>query len=391
MPMNRRAVIILSLATLLLHAWPMWRWLSTLNQEPVTFTIYSPSIPVDNDPPHMAEEFISYDPGPGMVHVASICEMADGRLVAIWYGGSREGARDTVIYFARRAPGEAMSWSKPRVVVNRESASKELHRFVKKIGNSIIFVDSEDRLWLIYVTMTVGGWSGSSLNVKISRDGGKTWTTSQRLTLSPFLNVSELVRNRPLPMRGGGFFIPIYHECLGKFPEILWIRAGETDQRITFRKTRMAGGRSFIQPSVVGYDSRVATAFYRSSSDERAVGMAITSDTGATWSEPQNLGLPNPDSSLSALLLSEGRTLLAFNDSKQTRENLRLAISYDGGANWMRVAEIENNPGDEFSYPYMIRSLDGRIHLVYTWRRKRIKYVVFNENWINAQIKKASK
>jgi len=82
---------------------------------------------------------------------------------------------------------------------------------------------------------------------------------------------------------------------------------------------------------------------------------------------------------------------LAFNDSKQTRENLRLAISYDGGANWMRVAEIENNPGDEFSYPYMIRSLDGRIHLVYTWRRKRIKYVVFNENWINAQIKKASK
>jgi predicted neuraminidase len=153
----------------------------------------------------------------------------------------------------------------------------------------------------------------------------------------------------------------------------------------------MAGGRSFIQPSVVGYDSRVATAFYRSSSDERAVGMAITSDTGTTWSEPQNLGLPNPDSSLNALLLSEGRILLAFNDSKQTRENLRLAISYDGGANWMRVAEIENNPGDEFSYPYMIRSLDGRIHLVYTWRRKRIKHVVFNENWINGQIKKASK
>jgi predicted neuraminidase len=81
---------------------------------------------------------------------------------------------------------------------------------------------------------------------------------------------------------------------------------------------------------------------------------------------------------------------LAFNDSKHTRDNLRLAISHDGGANWRRVAEIENSPGEEFSYPYMIRGLDGRIHLVYTWRRKHIKHVVYNENWINAQIEKAS-
>jgi predicted neuraminidase len=220
----------------------------------------------------MTEEFINRDPGSATVHVGSICEMTGGRLVACWYGGTREGARDTAIYLALRDPGKRSSWSEPRAVVDRDSASRELRRYVKKVGNSIIFADSEDRLWLIYVTITVGGWSGSSLNVKISHDGGTTWTTSQRLTLSPFLNVSELVRNNPLPMKGGGFVIPIYHECLGKFPEILWIRRGQRDQRITFRKTRMAGGRSFIQPSVVGYDSRVAKAFYRSCSDDRAVG-----------------------------------------------------------------------------------------------------------------------
>jgi predicted neuraminidase len=217
----------------------------------------------------MTEEFINRDPGSATVHVGSICEMTGGRLVACWYGGTREGARDTVIYLALRDPGKRSSWSEPRAVVDRDSASRELRRYVKKVGNSIIFADSEDRLWLIYVTITVGGWSGSSLNVKISHDGGTTWTTSQRLTLSPFLNVSELVRNNPLPMKGGGFVIPIYHECLGKFPEILWIRRGQRDQRITFRKTRMAGGRSFIQPSVVGYDSSVAKAFYRGCSDDR--------------------------------------------------------------------------------------------------------------------------
>jgi predicted neuraminidase len=388
--MNRRVAVILSLATFLLYAWPMWRWLSALDQGPVTFAVYAPPAPSDNDPPRLAKEFITHDAGLGMVHVGSICEMADGSLVASWYGGTREGARDTVIYLAMRAPGESMQWGKPRVVVDRDSASKELYRYVKKIGNSLIFVGSEDCLWLIYVTVTVGGWSGSSLNAKVSYDAGTTWTASQRLTLSPLLNVSELVRNNPLPLAGGGFVIPIYHECVGKFPEMLWIRGGQRDQRITCRKTRMAGGRSFIQPSVVASGPRVARAFYRSSSGERLIGMATTGDTGGTWSEPESLELPNPDAALNALLLSKGRILLAFNDSKHTRDNLRLAISHDGGANWRRVAEIENSPGEEFSYPYMIRGLDGRIHLVYTWRRKHIKHVVYNENWINAQIEKAS-
>jgi hypothetical protein len=36
----------------------------------------------------------------------------------------------------------------------------------------------------------------------------------------------------------------------------------------------------------------------------------------------------------------------------------------------------------------MIKTRDGNIHLVYTWRRKRIKYMVFNEAWINQQINK---
>jgi len=369
----------------------MWQWLSTVNQEPAAFAVCSPPAPGDSGAPVMAEEFISPDPGLGRVHVGSISNAADGRLAAVWYAGSREGARDVAIYFAVRGPGEGMCWSKPRVIVNRKSASKELQRFVNKVGNPIIFADSEDRLWLIYVAVTVGGWFGSSLNVKISHDCGTTWTKSQRLTLSPFFNVSELVRNNPLPLKRSGFAIPIYHECLGKFPEILWIRAPRSDQRIVFQKSRMTGGRKFIQPSIVGYDSRSARVFYRSCSDDKAVGMATTCDTGATWSEPQNLGLPNPDSALSALLLSEGRILLAFNDSRRTRENLRLAISYDGGAGWTRIAEIENSPGEEFSYPYMIWDADGRIHLVYTWRRKRIKHVQFNENWINAQIEKASK
>lgn len=368
----------------------MWRWFSSLDQEPPAFTSFSKSPPVDNSSPLMRTEFIGPDPGQGMAHSPSICELTDGSLAAVWYAGSREGARDVVLYLSLRAPGEGALWSEPKVVVDSASASKELHRFVKKLGNPIIFADSQDRLWLIYVSVSIGGWSGSSLNLKISNDGGRAWTPSQRLTLSPFLNISELVRNNPIPLRNGGFAIPIYHECFGKFPEMLWIQAGPGGKGISWRKTRMAGGRSFIQPSVVPLGSHSALTFYRNCSRERTVGMAVTGDAGVHWSEPHFIQLPNPNSGLNALPLSKGEVLLAFNDSKHNRENLGLAVSRDGGAKWMRIATIEDSKGEKFSYPYMIRSRNGMIHLVYAWRKKRIKHVVINQAWIKAQKERAS-
>jgi len=386
--MSRRAVRIAIVITLLLYAVPGWRWLCSLNQDPPTFRLNQSFDPIDQGLPRMTQEFMSGDHGAGTVHVASICEMADGRLAASWYGGTREGARDTAIYLAVRNPGMPGSWSAPREVVNRDSASRELRRYVKKLGNPLIFTDSRNRLWLIYVTIAVGGWSGSSLNLKVSDDGGRSWTPSTRLTLSPFLNVSELVRNNPLQMSDGSLAVPIYHEFLGKFSEILWVR--EEDGAFSVRKTRIAGGRSFIQPSIIVRDPHRAAAFFRSCSDERAVGMATTQDAGATWSEPQHLELPNPDAAVNALPLSGGRILLAFNESLRGRENLQLALSSDNGATWQRIARIEEDKGAEFSYPYMMQDSHGRIHLVYTWHRRRIKHVVFDEGWINLKLQGAS-
>jgi predicted neuraminidase len=323
-----------------------------------------------------------------MVHVGSICELPDGRLAAAWYGGTREGARNVSIFFAVKAHGTSASWSKPKQIVDRISASRELYRYVKKVGNPVIFNRPGNGLWLVYVSIAAGGWSGSSLNVKRSDDAGTTWCNSQRLTLSPFFNISELVRNRPLPMNSGGIALPIYHECLGDFPEILWLQPGPKDRTIAFRKSRMTGGRSFIQPSIVAYGPSLGTAFYRCRSDKKAIGVAVTKDAGASWSDPQTLTLPNPDSAVDAVVLSDRRILLAFNDSAKNRENLRLAISVDRGVHWTKIATIESTPGEEFSYPYMIRTQDGRIHLVYTWHRKRIKHVTFNEAWIGIQMKR---
>ena len=343
--------------------------------------------------PFIKHDFISPGTAGTMVHVGSICEATDGQLAAAWYGGTREGAKDVAIFFSTKSPGTNTSWLSPRVIVDRVTATRELKRYIRKVGNPVLFSGPGKQLWLIYVSITVGGWSGSSLNVKASRDGGESWTESQRLTLSPFFNISELVKGRPLPLNTVGahmnqdrFAVPIYHELLGNFPEILWISFFKDSNSIVYEKSRMAGGNAFIQPSIAALNTHVATAFYRSVSTDKRIAAATTADCGRNWTVPDYLDLPNPDSAVDALPLSEDCILLAFNDSRSSREIMQLALSKDNGQNWTRIHALENSPNEEFSYPYMIRGRNGLIHLVYTWKRKRIKHLVFNEAWIEQQV-----
>lgn len=54
------------------------------------------------------------------------------------------------------------------------------------------------------------------------------------------------------------------------------------------------------------------------------------------------------------------------------RTPLTLALSRDG-LHWQDVLTLEEGTG-EFSYPSIIES-NSTLHIVYTWNRKKIKYV----------------
>ena len=339
--------------------------------------------PAPPSAPFFQTEFIPADPLVPSVHVASVCEASDGRLCAAWYGGAHEGARDVNIFWSKRLPGEGKAWSKPEVLVSRSAAMRDLRRPIKKLGNAVLFAGGAGQLRLIYVSVSIGGWSTSSLNVKSSFDDGQTWLPSQRLTLSPFFNLSELVKNNPGELSDGGWAIPIYHECLGKFPEILWLK--ETAAGLSWRKSRICGGRSALQPALVPLNQTTAVAFLRDYSPVRKIHLTRSTDAGRNWSSPQPIALPNSDSGLDALRLADGRILLAFNDSATGRENLSLALSGDGGQTWLVRTILESGTGQEFSYPYLIQTKDGQIHLVYTYERKAIKHAAFNLTWLDAQ------
>ena len=150
------------------------------------------------------------------VHSATAAEISGGRLRAFWYGGSREGASDVAIYTSVFSPLER-TWSPERVLVTRESAQRHLQRYVRKLGNPAVGRDRSGRLWLFFVSVSVGGWAASAINLMVSEDEGETWSPPRRLVTSPFFNISTLVRGSPLQFADGTIGLPVYHEMAGKF------------------------------------------------------------------------------------------------------------------------------------------------------------------------------
>lgn len=327
--------------------------------------------------------FASREINPGSperkAHSATLAELSDGSLVAAWYAGSSEGARDVTIQMATR--GADGLWSPARKIFDREGVAASMRRHVLSLGNPLLFSGDDGRVGLLFVTIAAGKWSGSSMNLSWSLDNGLTWSAPEKLVLNPLANLAALPRNPPTALLGGGWAVPIYEEFLGRFPEMLWLRPADTAR--TAAVSRIDDGMSVFQPSVVALSGDRALAFCRDDSGAGRVSLSSSADRGRTWTERQSVSLPNVDSGVCALRLPDGGLLCAVNDSTdRKRENLRLALSDDEGATWRFVATLAEERGSDFAYPYMILGRDGRVRMLYSARDTRIIYAEFNEAWL---------
>ena len=331
------------------------------------------------------------DTGAVSVHAASLIALKDGAVRAFWFAGSREGAADVSIY-SSVYDAKSANWSAPTVVIDRISAEKGLARYIAKLGNPVPARLADGRLQLFFVTVSIGGWAGSSISAISSDDEGLTWSNPQRLVSSPLLNLSTLVKSPSVMFADGLLGLPAYHEWIGRFGEFLRIDAGQV-----IDKRRMSSGRSAIQPLVFVNNAQDASAYFRqtrSSSLPKQIPVSQTQNAGQSWQHSDDLAIANPNSAVAGLTLNNGARILVLNNIENGRYRLALLMSDVKSDRWQIVEVLEDDESlpdeqrKEFSYPYLITANGDDAHLVYTWDRKKIRHRYFSGGWLKHALSK---
>ncbi len=303
-------------------------------------------------------------------HAPTLVETTGGDVLAAWFGGTGEGAPDVAIYLARFT-GQA--WGAPQKIAAQEGIP---------LWNPVLFRAADGGLRLYYkVGPTIPAWTGCYL---FSRDDGRSWSAPSALPaglLGP-------AKNKPITLQNGDILSPTSAETwrswsawveLSRDGGLNWTRHGP----ITAPPAPLSGDgepfsaefRGVIQPAVWESSPNRLRMLLRAT---RPVGWVCVSDSedgGRTWSAARATGVPNPNSGIDAIRLENGRVVLACNPVHTERSPLSLLVSNDNGESWPERTDLEDGPG-EYSYPSILQSADGRIHLVYTYRRETIRHVV---------------
>ncbi len=308
-------------------------------------------------------------------HSASIVETKKGDLVATYFGGTKERNPDVCIWVSRKPKG-SKDWTAPVKVadgvgvINGNQLSNQSGQR-EACWNPVLFETPKGELQLYFkIGPNVAGWKGWRVT---SKDGGKTWSRREKLPddiYGPIKNKPVLVGNRliaPTSDERNGW--KIYFELSDDM--------GKTWRRSAF--VEADAGVKAIQPTIIQLPDGRLQALCRTRS--RHIGVTYSSDNGETWSKLQLIDTPNNNSGIDAVTLQDGTYAMICNDwpieptkEKGARTPLSILRSTDG-IHWNHWITLEDSPILQYSYPSIIQSRDGHIHVVYTWRRQRIKHV----------------
>lgn len=314
------------------------------------------------------KEFVFEEAAFAQCHASTIVELADGSLLAAWFGGTREGAPDVAIWMARR-PAGAPGWADPELAADEPDVP---------CWNPVLFRDSRTdvpgaqplQVWLFYkVAPRIPAWTG---RFRRSFDGGLTWGDPVQLPaglLGP-------IKNKPVRMSNGEILCPTSVESYGAWAA--WVEVvGENGARWQRFGPIAVPGEPYgiIQPTVWESSPGRIHLLARSTPRIGAVCAAASDDYGRTWSPAEPTPLPNPNSGIDAARLADGRVVLAYNPTREGRTPLSLSVSEDNGQTWSDPLHLEADAG-EYSYPAIIQGADGLIHITYTHNRTRIAHAV---------------
>ncbi|WP_238374479.1 sialidase family protein [Helicobacter ailurogastricus] len=306
------------------------------------------------------------------VHAASLTALNGHTMLAAYFGGSKEAQSDVSIW-GNLYTDQTKRWGEAFKLLSASDLSRQAHEFVKILGNPVLYTH-KDKLYLFVVGASLGGWATSKIYVlRAPLTNPKDLHFEQILHLSPFLNISHLVRNPPTPTTDGGFILPIYHELAKKSPVFLKF-SPQVNLQFLLKPNSL---KQQLQPSLVPYQN-CAFVVFRSYKTERFYTQSCLDFWH--WRKPVLSNLNNYDSA-NALFNADGVLYLIYNQAlphnPSARSALRLARFNPKSGAFVPLKVLDTSLKGEVSYPCVLIFHD-QVHILYTKERKGIAHMVFN-------------
>jgi len=325
-------------------------------------------------------------------HASNLLLLRNGDLLCFWFSGTDEGESNVGIVMSRLPKG-SNTWEKS-ILIDREAA--------KSYQNPVPYEADNGDIWLLHTAQTAGkGQADAKVMKTVSHDGGKTWSKPEDL----FVKAGSYTRQRIVRGDNGELLLPLFYSTssgitTGAGSNYSSVKVSK-DGGKSWTECLAPESNGLVHMNIVKLGRGNYVSFFRSRYADHI--FRSTSTDGCHWQPPAATALPNNNASIQATVLKNGHIFLAFNNVSghkgqhvlQTgaRAPLSVGISTDEGKTWKYVRDLEINdksreasfmPGgaEEYSYPSVQQLPDGKVVVTYTYRRLGIKAVKMDEEWV---------
>jgi predicted neuraminidase len=296
------------------------------------------------------------------VHGSTLEELPNGDLLVAWFQGSGERWADDVRILGARKKYGSDTWSPPFVMADVDGFPDV---------NPVLFVDGQDRLWLLWYTVIANQWSTSLLKYRISDDyatplGAPKWTWQTDLHVKPGDKAERGIQPGDAFVQSVEQQLEAYREQVSPANEERYARWRAETLRKARGEDMIREGRIYDQDGSyeeaelgypyfrrMGWQTRSKPVVTRSGrmivplySDGFSFSlMAYTDDGGKTWqfSEPL-VGAGNIQPAIAQT--ADGELVAYMRDNGPAPKRLHVSRSTDEGETWSPVEDSDlPNPG----------------------------------------------
>lgn len=321
-------------------------------------------------------------------HAANLVELDNGDLLCVWFNGPKEGDPKTNVVMSR-LPAGGDAWTRPRLLAADPHRSEQ---------NPVLAVDDSGVVWLWHTSAEPHNQKTSRVIVRKSDDGGHSWSPPEVLFAEPGI----FVRNPPIRLRSGAWLLPAYYCRPGA--DVSVVKFSDDDGK-SWTERPVPDSEHRVQMTLAERADGSILGLFRSRDADR-IWASESRNGGHTWSSPTPTDLPNNNSSIQLIKLHDGTMALVYNDASLERDQFRwvgtegnlrkkavrtpltLALSPNDGATWpvrrnVQQADLEYRDNElGYSYPAILQTRDGLLHIAFSYLRKTIKYVRVDQAWV---------